>query len=156
MSFQQSINNAMSAGVQIQGAKALQEQAVQQKEQTQIQDRAAREAQQTKDAREALQTAADNLQAQGTKHPESYDKATEYYTDKLMQSDAEPSLVSHEIHELAMKSGNYENWMVAYDYDKGQEAKAAMQAQTAARKQQVAEFNKFLQSVMKNSRGGKK
>lgn len=156
MAFQQSINNALSAGVQIQGAKSLQEQAVQQTEQTKIQAKAALEAQQTKDAREALQTTADNLQAQGTKHPESYDAATEYYTDKLMQSGAEPSMVGHEIHELAMKSGNYENWMVAYDYDKGAEAKAAMQAQTAARKQQITDFNKFLQSVMKNSRGGKK
>ena len=97
MSFQQSINNAMSSVTQMKGIQALQNQ-------TKIQAHEAQQRQMQKMAEEQLQTAADNKEAEGVKYPDNYDKATEYYVSKMQEAGAEPSLVAHQIHELAKEA----------------------------------------------------
>lgn len=98
MSFQQSINNAMNSVAQMKGIQALQNQ-------TKIQAHEAQQRQMQKRAEEQLQTAADNKEAEEVRYPQNYDNATEYYVGKLQEAGAEPSLVAHQIHELAKGAG---------------------------------------------------
>ena len=98
MSFQQSINNTMNSVTQMKGVQALQEQ-------TKIQAHEAQQRQMRQTAEEQLQNVQDLKEAEGVKYPQNYDKATEYYVGKMQEAGAEPSLVSHQIHELSMEAG---------------------------------------------------
>lgn len=143
MSFQQSINNAMSAAVNIKGIQALEDR-------TKIEAQEAKNKMDTAKAQEQLQTAID-LHEQDilpTEKQNAYNKTTDYYTGKVSDAGAEPSLVAHEIHQMAMQAARKGKWTQTYDTSKADEAREHATKQKEAYDKQMAEYNEWLGRII--------
>ena len=150
MSFQQSINNAMSSAVNIKGIQALEDR-------TKIEAQEAKNKRDLATAQDAIQTVVDLHEQDilSTKKQAAYDKATDYYVGKVFDAGAEPSLVGHEIHQAAMDAAHKGKWTQTYDMSKADEAREHAAKQKEARDKQKAQYNELLDRVTGVNNNGK-
>ena len=133
----------MSAAVNIKGIQALDDR-------TKIEAKEAKNKMDTAAAQDQLQTAID-LHEQDTlsaSKQDTYNAATDYYTGKVSDAGAEPSLVAHEIHQTAMQAARKGNWTQTYDMSKADEAREHATKQKEAYDKQMAEYNEWLGRII--------